>query len=805
MRNILRNFLITLRSYPLVVALNIAGLGVAIAVAYMITVQVYYELSYNKEIEDVERIVRIEMRGHIKQEPEKWEALSSENFLDAVSDIVGVESLGVLNINEQSNRYTVGDANIPLSISFASDDVFEILPFEIVEGSVDNLLRDENVLISESFAKRYNLKVGSTLEKTTMGLHEAFFHNMVMTVVAIYKDFKKNSDFAALDVIVSMGKFSDFYRSNKYKNYYVSYAKLTPGYTAEELSRAMNEKIAAESPEAGVEMRAMPLTDSHFYGAEVKALQKGSLTGTIALIATAVVLLAIAFVNYLNFFLSLIPCRIRSVNTHKIMGASVLQMRVIYVIESIIMVLISVAIALLIVSITVRSELSTLFTAHLSLFENWKVVSVILCIALLFAVIVALYPAFYVTSFTPALALNGNYARNKGGTRFRLTLIIMQFVISFVLIIVALFIRLQNSFMLGANVGFDKESVLVATPNASSGVGDHAELCEKLCEHPDIVAAALGDADIISHSPEKWNVAIIGESNEDKGTRRTDRANIVMMQVSSDFPQVMGLDIYEGRTLEHDELPAMIITKTTIEFIPGGYICNEQARKLYSLNVGDCIDDTRIPIVGFCRDFKYRPLQYEVEPLAIGLSREIINMSIYVRVAPGYNLKDVAEYMRATTTEYFETDNSSMEVQLIDDIMRSEYKDEQLKALQISSFATVSIIVSLMGLLATVLFEVRYMEREIALRRVNGATVWSVIGLINKKYFTLVALSFLIALPVAVYSVREWLSNFAYRTDMYWWVFALAFLMVSAVAVVVVTLTAWRTVNRNPIEVLNKG
>ena len=110
-----------------------------------------------------------------------------------------------------------------------------------------------------------------------------------------------------------------------------------------------------------------------------------------------------------------------------------------------------------------------------------------------------------------------------------------------------------------------------------------------------------------------------------------------------------------------------------------------------------------------------------------------------------------------------------------------------------------------MGLLAIVLFEVRYMEREIALRRVNGATVWSVIGLINKKYFTLVALSFLIALPVAVYSVREWLSNFAYRTDMYWWVFALVFLMVSAIAVVVVTLTAWRTVNRNPIEVLNKG
>lgn len=804
MKKILHNFQVTLRSNPLVVALNIIGLGVAIAVAYMIAVQVQYELSYNKDIKDVERIVRIEMRGHIKQEPEKWEAFSSENFLDAVSDIVGVESLGVLNINEQPNRFTVGDANIPLSISFASDDVFEILPFEIVEGSVDNLLRNENVLISESFAKRYNLKVGSTLERTTQGFHEAFYHNRVMTVVAIYKDFKKNSDFAALDVIVSMGKFSDFYRNSKHKNYYVAYAKLTPEYTAEELSRAMNEKIAAESPEAGVEMRAMPLTDSHFYGAEVKALQKGSLTGTIALIAIAVVLLAIAFVNYLNFCLSLMPRRIRSVNTQKIMGASVMQLRVTFIIESVMMVLLSVTIASLIVSVTDDSELSSLFSARLSLWENKGVASVMLCASLLLAVAISIYPSIYVTSFTPALALNGDFARNRRGMRLRLVLIIMQFVISFVLIIVAVFIRTQNNFMLGANVGFDKESVLVATPNAS-GIGDHAALCEKLCEHPGIVAAALGDADIISHSPDKCNVAIIGESNEDKGTRRTDRANIVMMQVSSDFPQVMGLDIYEGRTLEHDELPAVIITKTTIEFIPGGYICNEQARKLYSLNVGDCIDGTRTPIVGFCRDFKYRPLQYDVEPLAIGLNRVIINMSIYVRVAPGYNMKEVAEHIRTVSTEHFETDNSTLEVKLIDDVMRSEYKDEQLKALQISAFAVVAIIVSVMGLLATVLFEVRYMEREIALRRVNGATVWNMIRLINRKYLDMVALSFIVALPVALYVVNEWLSNFAYKTALHWWIFALVLLLVSAVVAVVVTVTAWRTVNRNPIEVLNKG
>ena len=144
-------------------------------------------------------------------------------------------------------------------------------------------------------------------------------------------------------------------------------------------------------------------------------------------------------------------------------------------------------------------------------------------------------------------------------------------------------------------------------------------------------------------------------------------------------------------------------------------------------------------------------------------------------------------------------------MKLIDDVMRSEYKDEQLKALQISAFAVVAILVSVMGLLATVLFEVRYMEREIALRRVNGATVWNIIRLINRKYLDMVALSFIVALPVALYVVNEWLSNFAYKTALHWWIFALVLLLVSAVVTVVVTVTAWRTVNRNPIEVLNKG
>jgi putative ABC transport system permease protein len=211
-------------------------------------------------------------------------------------------------------------------------------------------------------------------------------------------------------------------------------------------------------------------------------------------------------------------------------------------------------------------------------------------------------------------------------------------------------------------------------------------------------------------------------------------------------------------------------------------------------------------VLGFCRDFKLRPLHYQIEPFALQIAGAIfVQPYIYIRIKQGCNIKEVTEYIRTALTEYFKVDNSGVDVLLLDDIMRNEYKEDEQKALQTSLFAIVAIIVSFMGLFATVLFEVKYMEREIALRRVNGATVPSIIMLINKKYLRMVSISFVIALPIAVYVVMMWLSNFAYRTEISWWIFAVVFLVITFLSALLVTVTAWRTANRNPIEVLNKG
>lgn len=829
MRNILRNFLITLRSYPLVVALNITGLGVAIAVAYMLAVQVSYESSYNKGIKDYDRIARIEVRGHIKHESDKWQTKNSEMVLSALRNIAGLESLAVLNINARRGQLKINEDVVRTELSFASNEAFSLFPFEIIDGSTDNLAprnivssesydkvqktttqvisKGSVVVISESFAKKHNLKVGSTIKRMENSADYLFYYHKYMAVDAIYKDFPDNSDLAQADIIVAMGEIGEMYKVPGHQYNFVSYVRLAPGYSVDELEEAMNKVCAAEFPDEAIQLRAMPLEKAYFYGAEVDALHKGNLMATVALIATAVVLITIAFFNYLNFFLSLMPRRIRSVNTQKIMGASRHQLRFTFIVESFIMVLVSVVIALLLIVITNDSELSMLFTASLSLLQNSTIAFIILCVSLLFAVIVAIYPSFYVTSFAPALVLSGNFARNRSGALYRTLLVIMQFVITIVLVVTAIFIHAQNKFMINADVGFNKENLLVVQPTLESiFVSNHSNLRNKLNEHPEIVDVAFSNGDMAYKIFDKKEVAILGERDDAQGVNQAEKITIPLFEVTWNFPQVMGFDIYEGRSFQEDDTPQLNIGDFGVEIIPGALIFNERARKTFLLTTENYIDSHNAPVLGFCRDFKLRPLHYQIEPFALQIAGAIfVQPYIYIRIKQGCNIKEVTEYIRTALTEYFKEDNSGVDVLLLDDIMRNEYKEDEQKALQTSLFAIVAIIVSFMGLFATVLFEVKYMEREIALRRVNGATVPSIIMLINKKYLRMVSISFVIALPIAVYVVMMWLSNFAYRTEISWWIFAVVFLVITFLSALLVTVAAWRTANRNPIEVLNKG
>jgi putative ABC transport system permease protein len=284
--------------------------------------------------------------------------------------------------------------------------------------------------------------------------------------------------------------------------------------------------------------------------------------------------------------------------------------------------------------------------------------------------------------------------------------------------------------------------------------------------------------------------------------------NFSPFQVSWNFLQVMGVEIVDGRGFLPEDVQSAC----------GGLVFTEAAKAQYNLTTDNSVAPRGmdVPIVDFCRNVNARSLHEQQgafafycmgqDEMGVPGKKFYAMRNLYIRLVAGADVAEAVEHIRKCIVDYFPgIAPASFDVEFFDDVLRRQYEREQRLAMMVGLFAAVVIIVSLMGLFAAVLFEVKFMEREIALRRVNGAMTTDIFMMINWKYIKILIISYVFASPLSCLIVNGWLQSFAYRVDLYWWVFLLSFIAVIAVALSVVTFTAWRVVNRNPIDVLGKG
>ena len=258
---------------------------------------------------------------------------------------------------------------------------------------------------------------------------------------------------------------------------------------------------------------------------------------------------------------------------------------------------------------------------------------------------------------------------------------------------------------------------------------------------------------------------------------------------------MMGIPIVDGRDfLESDE------HKET-----GMLICNETARDEYKLELNDVIGgflDTD-PLVGVCADFNFRPMQYSIIPFVFYVVPDKWSQRssrvLYLRYRPEANVAEVADYMRQCIAEADpHLTPGDIEIRTFEDELGLEYAKERRLATVVGLFTLLSVVIALMGVFGIVLFETQHRRREVAVRKVMGATTAEVLRLFNRHYIRLVIVSFVIAAPLSLWIVRRWLASFAYRTPIHWWVFAAAFVAVLLVTIGTVTFCSWRTANENP-------
>lgn len=801
-----RNFLTTLRRYKISSLLNVIGLTLAFTAFYVIMTQVWWELGYNRSLHEADRIYLVENEDWY--EPGKWSSWLNRPVPERViASTAGVEVGGCMwggfgsGTCWTSNEPSFGYNKFSASCGSVSLPFLDVFAFRSVEGDVHDLGKPKSVIVSREAAERMRVGVGSLIWVDT----DEPQPDGAMEVVAVFEDFPDNSLLGECEVVKNLGETNLYTTSEWSFNYFV---KFRPGADPDEFARqwtnvnqemqreAAEKRAAAgdaadDDDESGIYgVRLSPVSDLYFESDSQAPCRQGSVVTTYTLLGIAVLVIVLAFINFVNFFFALVPVRIRTVNTFKVFGAPASSLRFNFVFEAFGLVLIALLAAWYVSFALQGTEFASYISASLALSQNLEVVGLVAVVAFVMALAASLYPAWYITSFAPALVVKGSFGGTRSGRRLRTLLLGVQFFISIGLIIATSFIRLQHDYMMHYDMGFDKENLL-AVRLSERGAVSYDALRQKLLSDPQV-------KDVTGATSRLVSVGRMGWGREFKGRQVAFQSYVVQ----PDFLRVMGIPITDGRDFLESDFDKEL----------GTMIFNEAARREFEMQVGDRINGFVSPdeqIVGFCADFNFKPLQYGVSPFCFYLLPKKIQQEnywhlphvVYVQMTPGADIAAVTAHIRRCIAEVDpRTEPGDIVVRVFDEELGLEYDNERKLTAIVGLFALLAVVIALMGVFGLVLFETQHRRREIAVRRVMGASRGEILAMFNRRYVMLVAVCFVLAVPVSIWAVRHWLAGFAYAVPLYWWVFALALAGVLAVTALTVTVRSWRAVNENPAE-----
>lgn len=783
--------------------LNILGMTAAFAAMYIILVQVHHDLTYNRSIKDSERIFVISLPDWY-EEGKYMTWLNRPPHEAMIASFPQVEAGGTGYLFGQDFELFPGEdgagAKLAIKASAFSEGGMKTFGFETVAGSLEDLTSNLHYAISESASRRTGLGVGSAFQYRTVGSNGKGA-KQPGTIVAVYKDMPRNSDLASFEIFYNIGKQSLEDWSEWSYPYYVKLKSADDRQSYEEQGAAWFEKtlrdeMDADSKEEDLKasldrfkLHLVPLRSIYFDSLVESPGASGNKTTTLTLLAIAILVILIAFINYVNFFFALIPLRIRAVNTRKVLGCPRGKQILSNVGESVQMILLSLALAAGLVYLFSASSYASLITCPIGFAANPGVMAFTVGLGLLLAVAASLYPAWYLTSFQPAMVLKGAFAFTQSGKGLRYGLIGLQFVISLALIICAAFIHIQRSYMMHHDMGFNGERLLTVT--TTNAIAKAAEACEsKLKENPMIADVSWANGDMVQPGRMGWGRNLDGK-----------QINFQCYPVAWDFPAFMDIEITEGRTF----------TPTDEQSENGVFLFNESARKQFGLTLESKLRghvDQPAEIAGFCKDFNFSSLKASVSPFCLyvfGKNPWRLMTTLFVRTSEQADVQAVMQYMRTTLTAMDPSlDADDLDIQYFDQQLQKTYSEEKNMSAIVTLFTILAILISLMGVFGLVLFETEYRRREIGLRRVNGASVQDILRMFNRQFIRIVAVSFLIAAPVSYFITKSYLQAFAYRTGIHAWVFLAALLLVLAATVAVVTVRSLRAATENPVETLRK-
>ena len=760
-------------------------MSVAFAAAMILMVQVRWDITYDRNFKGHKQVFLME---------NNWmdHGLFSTNFSRPIIEILktgspNIEAVGTLSATVKEVYHREGDKESAITIPSCKVDsaMFAVFPFEWVEGSAKDFNAKGTAVLNQVFAEMIfgnESAIGKILE-TGDGVQTR--------IVGVFKNNPQNFSMH-YGIMENVG---DQWLDEQSEWSFPAFVKLRDPQQAAETQAAMVDAISqylygdeTDEAEADVYRKGFRITNLHdaHFERDLKNIPTANKAITFTLATIALLLILIAIINYINFAFAEIPFRIKGINTRKVLGENRGSLIGRQLVHAAVIALIAFALAALIMHVVAGTSWASYVSDSLKLGDNMGILILTLAIALLSAIIAGIAPALYSTAQPPALVLKGSYAVSTKGRTLRNVLVGLQFVLSFIFMLFAFFISVQTRYMQHKDMGFSQEQILQVQCGFYAG-GQHEALKDKLLQSPSITDVTFADNQIVGGKM-GWGRTVDGK-----------QIYMEVLPVTDDFVKFFDLQMKDGRDFQpsdnQSETGAMIVNETFIQMFPQFHVGS-----LTGGHVGDA------EIVGIVKDFNFKSLQHAMGPLALYIwgKTQWRNFSMmYVKTAPGADFQEVSDYIKKAVCTFDPTrEPDQVNVRHLDEWIENMYKEEESLGKLITIASVVALIIAVIGIIGLVFFETQFLKKEIAIRRVNGASVESILGMINKKYLLLAGISFVVAAPVAYYIMTTWRSGFAYQAPVPVWIFLAALLLVGAITLLIVTLQSWRAANANPVNAL---
>jgi putative ABC transport system permease protein len=781
--------------------LNILGLALGIAVSIILLLILQHDLTYDKYHVNHQRIYRL--GGHLWATGIDVKQARTARELGAILKEELPEVLEVVRANNWDHTLVTYEKDNSNKVAFYEEDIvrtdstfFDVFTHEFIAGDPKSCLKELNTLvITESIAKKYfgnDDAIGQTLR----------INDASWKVTAVIKDVPENthlkfnilmSRLIDREWVMDEGKLKSeaFWNPDVY-TYLLFPANYNPADFHAKFPNIFNKYFKSFGDQVGGHYEPIlePLADIHFHSQLESDEAHGNIAYLYAFTAIGIMIIILACINYMNLSTAKSVTRATEIAMKKTLGSGRRALVLSVLFESVFLSMASLLIGVVLVFLILKAtSFNQLIGKNLSpdFLDNPLLLFGSIAIALAIGVIAGLYPAFYLPSIPTLKALKGSFKNRRSSHTLRRILITTQFAISIFVVVCTMFMQDQIDYVRNKELGFEKDNVVLLPIQDTTVQKQIHPIKNEFLQNPRITEATTAYNVMgmnVGGGPVMWAEAETGMKQQ----------QFTMMLVGDKYFETMGMDLLQGRNFKEgvnaDVDDVFIVNEAAAKLMGWKDAVGKKMKFFHAEHDGQ--------VIGLVKDFNFNSLHNAVGPLIIIKAREEGGF-LHLKVK-GENLPETIALIKDKWSKL--DPYHPFEYFFLDERFNEQYKEDEVQYKLLSGLSYVCIFISLLGLLGLSAFSATQRTKEIGIRKVHGASIPSIIYLLYKDVMILVIISAVCVVPISYYMISQWLSNFAYQTEINYFVFATVAGLALVFAFCTVAFHSMKTARTNPVNAL---